>query len=237
MFTCVVAESHRYLIIFFSYTNKAEQSTWEMCFNRDTNVTFCLFFFFSVFSMGRRRCVRTAWTLTSRTSTSLSWTPAILTASTASVSCSGATISPGTHRRPPSTTLQQMSSSRWGYQRPHIKAPDTLLPLHSYTRILTTRVIPSPNVWVILIPSTCNRSVPLYVSSFCHMVNTDSNLFSTLKGRMNLENIKYAISTWFAPNHKDLWGTKVSFHLVILWFQDTWILQTCNKLGSRGVSW
>lgn len=65
--------------------------------------------------MGRRRCVRTVWTLTSRTSTSPSWTPVTLTASTVSASYSGATISQRTHHRPPSTTVQQMSSLRWGF--------------------------------------------------------------------------------------------------------------------------
>lgn len=65
--------------------------------------------------MGRRRCVRTVWTPTSRTLTSPSWTPATLTASTASASCSGATISRPTRRRPPFTTAQQTSCSRWGF--------------------------------------------------------------------------------------------------------------------------
>lgn len=70
---------------------------------------------FSIFSMGRRRCVRTAWTLTSRTSTSPSWTPVTSTVSTASASSSGATISRQMCRRPPSTTVRQMSSSRWAF--------------------------------------------------------------------------------------------------------------------------
>lgn len=72
---------------------------------------------FPVSSMGRRRCVRTAWTPTSRTSTSPSWTPATSTASTASASCSGAPTIPPTCRRPPSTTTRRTNSSRWGYTR------------------------------------------------------------------------------------------------------------------------
>ena len=70
---------------------------------------------FSICSMGRRRCVQIAWTLIFRTSTSPSWTPVTSTASTASASCSGATISRQMCRRPLSTTVRQTSSSRWGF--------------------------------------------------------------------------------------------------------------------------
>lgn len=103
----------------FVASQKNTQSTaWEFCFNLDVWLTWpfsSLCLSFSVFSMGRRRCVRTAWTPTSRTSTFPSWTPATSTASTVSASYSGATISRRTHRRPPSTTVQQMSSLRWGF--------------------------------------------------------------------------------------------------------------------------